>query len=78
MANQLHFKTVQKNNNKMKPLILKVNTPTQRSFASKLGMSFRIASMIIRKDLKFLKMLKFKGYKLLPKHISERKTNGRK
>ncbi|GFW21540.1 hypothetical protein TNCV_1533631 [Trichonephila clavipes] len=63
---------------KVKPLILKENSLTQRFIASKPRMSFGTVSKIIDKDLKLKKVFKPKVHLLLPQHIAERKTNCRK
>ena len=68
----------QVNIKKVKSLILKENPSTQRSIASKLGMSSGAVSKIIHRDLKLEKMFKPNVHLLSPKNVAERKTNCRK
>ena len=75
MTAKPHPKTVrtQVNIKKVKSLILKENSLTQRSIASKLGMSSGTVMKIIHKDLKLKKMFKPKVHLLLPRHIRKEK-----
>lgn len=54
------------------------NPATQRSLATKVGISLGTVNTIINRDLQLEKRHKGHVHKLLPSHINERKTNSRK
>ena len=63
---------------KVKALVFGSNTALQRTVAPKLGMSVSTVHTINNKDLQLEKRHKRWVHKLLPRHISERRTNARK
>ncbi|KMQ81781.1 transposase, partial [Lasius niger] len=63
---------------KVKALVSGSNPATQRTIAIKLGISLKTVNTIINQDLKLEKLHKSRVHQLLPRHISERRTNSRK
>ncbi|GFW54357.1 hypothetical protein TNCV_3703171 [Trichonephila clavipes] len=80
MTTKPHPKTVrtQATIKKVKSLILKENTQTQKFITSELGIPSGTVSKIIHNDFKLKKLFNSKVDLLLQQHIGERKTNCRK
>jgi hypothetical protein len=65
------------NISKVSTHVLKENPTPQRTIAKSLGTSIGTINKIINKDLNLIKAKKYKVHRLLPRHVTERKTRCR-